>query len=144
MDRDLTEQWIANTRMSSQKRKNSKKTKFSTWAVRDAQDSKENYPECVSWLALKRYAEYMTETAKKYWLWNWIKWIPENSYEQSMVRHMQKYFANKYNWAELEPDVDHLAAMFFNLQGLMHECEKLKQLWAKKKSWQGKTKNLVR
>lgn len=98
---------------------------FETGAIRDIETDKEDYIETVSWLALRRYAKYMKTQEGKYGRGNWKKGIPVESYEQSLMRHLQKYFANKYDDANLEPDVDHLAAAMFNLQGLMHELEKL-------------------
>jgi hypothetical protein len=102
------------------------KEKFKTGAIRII-EGKEDYVETISYLALKRYAEYMTNKAKVYGRGNWRKGIPIESYEQSLMRHVQKYFANKYDNANLEPEEDHLSAILFNLQGLIHEEEKLKQ-----------------
>jgi hypothetical protein len=98
---------------------------FETGAKRDS-DDKEDYVETISYLALKRFAEYMTKMASKYGRGNWRKGIPIESYEQSLMRHLQKYLANKYDNAGLEVDVDHLSAALFNLQGLLHEEEKNK------------------
>lgn len=69
----------------------------------------------------------MTRMATKYGRGNWRKGIPIESYEQSLLRHIQKYLVNKYDGAGLEPEIDHLAAALFNLQGIIHEEEKLKQ-----------------
>lgn len=99
--------------------------KFYTGAVRDDQTNKEDYIESISWLTLKRYAQYMTKMSSKYGRGNWIKGIPIESYEQSLLRHIQKYLSNKYYNTQVEPDVDHLSAALFNLQGLIHEEEKL-------------------
>lgn len=104
----------------------SDKKKFATGAVRDIQEGKEDYIESVSWLALRRFALYMNDKASKYGIGNWIKGIPIESYESSLMRHLQKYFAEKYNGVDYEPDYDHLSAAMFNLQGIMHEQEKLK------------------
>ena len=98
---------------------------FETGAKRDS-EGKEDYVETQSFLAMQRYAVYMTSQAKKYGRGNWRKGIPISSYEESFMRHMHKYFANKYDNANLEPEVDHLAAMRFNLDGIMHEEEKNK------------------
>ncbi len=98
---------------------------FETGAKRDI-EGKEDYIETISYLTLKRYAEYMTSKAKVYGRGNWRKGIPIESYEQSLMRHLQKYFANKYDNANLESQEDHLSAAMFNLQGLIHEEEKLK------------------
>lgn len=97
------------------------KTKFKTGAVRDNQEGKEDYIESISWIALQRYAKYMSKMASKYGRGNWRKGIPIESYEQSLLRHIQKYIANKYDDAGLEPEIDHLGAALFNLTGIMHE-----------------------
>lgn len=98
---------------------------FKTGSVRDDQHDKEDYIESISWLTLKRYAQYMTKMSSKYGRGNWIKGIPIESYEQSLLRHIQKYLSNKYYGTNIEPEVDHLSATLFNLQGLIHEEEKL-------------------
>jgi hypothetical protein len=97
--------------------------KFNTGSVRDSDEGKEDYIESISWLTLKRYAQYMKRQEKKYGRGNWLKGIPKESYEQSLLRHIQKYISNKYYGTKVEPDVDHLAASLFNLQGLIHEEE---------------------
>lgn len=102
------------------------KIMFETGAVRDSQSGKENYPETISYLALKRFAVYMTACGDRYGLGNFKKGIPIESYEASLMRHIQKYFANKYEGASLEPEVDHLSAMMFNIQGILYEEERNK------------------
>jgi DNA-directed RNA polymerase specialized sigma24 family protein len=99
---------------------------FDTGAVRD-RGGKEDYVETVSFSALKRFAEYMTAKKEVYGEGNWRKGIPIESYEESLFRHVQKYFANKYEGAGLEPETDHLAGAFFNLQGIMHEEERARR-----------------
>lgn len=101
-----------------------KLTKFKTGAVRDTQDGKEDYIESISWLTLRRYAQYMGRMAPKYGRGNWIKGIPKENYEQSLLRHIQKYLSQKYYKVDIEPGIDHLSAALFNLQGLIHEEEK--------------------
>ena len=96
---------------------------FSTGAVRDDQDDKESYPESVSFLTLRRYARYMLKQSKKYGTGNWKKGIPTESYEDSLMRHLMKYFIHKQYNVQIEPDVDHLAAALFNLQGIIHNEE---------------------
>ena len=98
---------------------------FDTGARRDIDTEKEDYIESLSWTTLRRYAKYMKTQEVKYGSGNWKKGIPIEEYEKSLMRHIQKYFANKYEDANLEPEVDHLSASFFNLQGLIHETEKL-------------------
>lgn len=99
------------------------KTHFSTGAVRDTQEGKEDYIESFSWLTFRRYAFYMKQMEAKYGRGNWIKGIPKANYLVSLMRHLQKYIANKLYGAKLEPEIDHLSAALFNLQGLIHEEE---------------------
>jgi len=94
---------------------------FSSGAIRDSEDDKEDYIETISWTAFKRYAQYMTRCKKKYGAGNFKKGIPTESYERSLVRHLQKYLVNKYEKGQEEPDVDHLSAIIFNCFGIMHE-----------------------
>lgn len=95
--------------------------KFTTGAIRDNDDKKEDYIETISWTAFKRYAQYMTGKKSKYGSGNFKKGIPIESYEQSLVRHLQKYLENKYEDGNVETLEDHLSAMVFNIFGIMHE-----------------------
>lgn len=94
---------------------------FKSGAIRDLDDSKEDYIETISWRAMKRYAQYMTKQKSKYGAGNFKKGIPVESYEQSLLRHVQKYLENKYEGGDVEVDFDHLSAMMFNIVGIMHE-----------------------
>ncbi len=99
----------------------SKTTKFETGAIRDSQEGKEDYVETISWSAFKRYAQYMTAKKEKYGKGNFKKGIPIDNYEQSLMRHVQKYMVNKYEGGTLEQEEDHLSAILFNVFGIMHE-----------------------
>lgn len=100
----------------------SKKTRnFETGAVRDLETDKEDYTETISWTAFKRFAKYMTGKKAKYGQGNFKKGIPIESYERSLLRHIQKYMANKYEDGDVEKEEDHLGAMVFNIFGIMHE-----------------------
>jgi hypothetical protein len=101
----------------------SKIRKFTSGAIRDNDDTKEDYIETISWKAMKRYAQYMTGKKKKYGAGNFKKGIPQESYEQSLVRHLQKYLANKYEGGDVEKEEDHLSAMLFNVFGIINEQE---------------------
>lgn len=96
---------------------------FKTGAIRDNDDGKEDYIETISWRAMKRYAQYMTSKKKKYGSGNFKKGIPIESYERSLLRHIQKYLENKYEDGTTEVNEDHLSAMVFNIFGIMHEQE---------------------
>ncbi len=95
--------------------------KFSTGAVRDVANGKEDYTETISWSAFKRYAKYMTKMAEKYGVGNFKKGIPIDSYEKSLLRHIQKYMENKFEGGIVEVEQDHLSAIVFNVFGIMHE-----------------------
>lgn len=101
---------------------------FNTGAVRNNDTGKPNFVASISWLALKRYSLFQNAAIKRagYPEDNWRKGIPLEEYEKSLLRHIQQYFANKYEGANDEPDTDHLCAALFNLQGILHEEEKLK------------------
>jgi hypothetical protein len=99
-------------------------TQFSTGAIRDTQDGKEDYIETISWSALKRYAQYMTSKKSKYGSGNFKKGIPIDNYEKSLVRHVQKYLENKYEDGQVENEEDHLSAIVFNVFGIMHELSR--------------------
>lgn len=103
-------------------------TYFETGAVRDNSANKEEYVETISWLALRAYAKYMTRKAAVYGRGNWRKGIPVESYENALIRHLQKYLANKYDNAGFETDEDHLSAMVFNIFGIIHDREKAKRI----------------
>jgi hypothetical protein len=102
------------------------KRKFATGAVRDSEQGKEHYVECLSFTAMERFARYMLTCEGKYPPDNWRKGIPIKAYEQSLLRHIQKYFKNKYEGGNSEPEIDHLSAAWFNLRGIIHEEERLK------------------
>lgn len=99
-------------------------TKFDTGAIRDSQEGKETYVETVSFRALRRFATYMTGKKKKYGAGNFKKGIPIENYEESLWRHVIKYFENKYEGGTVEKEEDHLAAIVFNTFGIMHEENK--------------------
>jgi hypothetical protein len=103
---------------------------FETGAVRDSEDGKEDYIETISWTAFRRYAEYMTGKKSKYGAGNFKKGIPIESYEKSLVRHVQKYLANKYENGDFEKEEDHLSAILFNVFGIIHEEEKAQRAGA--------------
>lgn len=100
---------------------------FGTGAIRDVDSHKPDYIETVSWSAFRRFGEYMTSKKQKYGSGNFKKGIPVESYEQSLVRHLQKYLENKYEQGTDEVNEDHLCAMIFNINGILHEEERIKK-----------------
>jgi len=101
-------------------------TKFATGAIRDSQEGKPDYVETLSYTALNRYIRYMTGKKAKYGAGNFKKGIPIESYEKSLMRHIDKYMRNKYEYGDDEKDEDHLGAIIFNVFGIMHEEERKK------------------
>ncbi len=106
--------------------KKSSTTTFLTGAMRDSQEGKPDFVSTISWTAFNRYARYMTKQAEKYGGGTFKKGIPVESYEKSLVRHIDKYMRNKYESGSDELEVDHLCAILFNVFGLIHEEEQVK------------------
>jgi hypothetical protein len=97
-------------------------TKFDSGAIRDTQEGKPNFYECISPFAMWRYGLYMNKAASKYGADNWTKGIPIESYIQSLERHLLKLKMElKYGYTMEEGD--HASAIIFNAMGLIHEQE---------------------
>ncbi len=101
--------------------------KFSSGAIRESEEQKEDYTETISWTSFKRYAKYMTSKKNKYGSGNFKKGMDIPSYERSMLRHVQKYMENKYEEGIIETDQDHLSAIVYNVFGIMHEEERIRK-----------------
>lgn len=101
-------------------------TKFKSGAIRDSQKGKVDFTETISWTAFNRYARYMTSKKEKYGAGNFKKGIDTWSYVQSALRHIDKYMRNTYENGTDELDQDHLAAIVFNVFGIMHNEEQKK------------------
>lgn len=97
---------------------------FKSGAIRDDDNTKPDFIETVSWTAFRKFGEYMTSKKTRYGQGNFKKGIPIESYEQSLVRHLQKYLENKYEGGTQELNEDHLSAMIFNIFGILHEQER--------------------
>ena len=106
---------------------NMKITRFKTGAIRDSSEGKVDFVETVSFTAHERFARYMTGKKKKYGVGNFKKGILIEYYEQSLLRHINIYFQNKYEHGNFEPKEDHLAAIRFNVDGIMFEEEMKKR-----------------
>jgi hypothetical protein len=70
-------------------------------------------PDLVSPFALMRLGKWMGLGAKKHGDRNWEKGLPFSSMLQAIWRHLLK-------WMMSWEDEDHLAAVLFNVQALMH------------------------
>lgn len=94
--------------------------RFDSGAVRGS-GGKLDFPEYISAHMLYRFSLYMQKNALRYGAGNWRKGIPGGEYWRSLTRHFFMLFLEKSEGVTLEPDTDHLSAMIFNIQGLMHE-----------------------
>jgi len=88
---------------------------FSTWSLRDTQEWKPRY-DLISTHWLKRVALLMARWADKYWERNWELWQETDRFLASAMRHMFQY-------AEWDTTEDHLAAVCFNVMGIIHMQE---------------------
>lgn len=101
---------------------------FEGGATRQSDEGKLHYKGFLSPRALRKYAEYMeshrvqadgnTRDPD-----NWKKGIPLDAYEDSFIRHVFEWWelievGNREEAKEITP------ALFFNIQGWMHEMEK--------------------
>lgn len=80
-------------------------------AVREAKEGMGRF-DCLPWPAIQRLAKQYEGGAEVHGAWNWRKGIPQTSYLSSALRHLMKY-------SEGWEDEDHLAAVMFNICGLI-------------------------
>lgn len=111
---------------------------FSTGANRDVDTGKLDYEGFLSPLALKSFAEYMHRN--RYLRDgsirdsdNWQKGIPLDVYMKSMFRHFFEVWTMHRNGYAAEPGQPDpletaLDALFFNVQGYLHETKKANSL----------------
>lgn len=88
------------------------RVKFFTGAVRDVDDGKPRY-DLIGLHGLTRLAFLMARGALKYGERNWEKGQPASRYLASAFRHLVQY-------AMGDRSEDHLAAVAFNVFGIMH------------------------
>jgi len=103
---------------------------FETGATRDTDQGKIHYKGFLSPLALKVFGEYMESHRVQADGSirdpdNWKKGIPLDAYEDSLIRHVMEFHMlleteGREAAAKVAP------AIFFNIQGWMHEWEKEK------------------
>ncbi len=92
---------------------------FGTGSVRDTDDGKPRFDFFSPWAAL-RFAIHMTKGALKYGERNWEKGQPVTVLVASLFRHL-------YAFIRGERDEDHLAALLFGVQAIIHFEELAKQ-----------------
>ena len=88
---------------------------FATGSVRDRGDLKPR-PDLISPFALMRVGEHMRKGAAKYGVLTWQLGQPFSEVTASMFRHLLQ-------WEQGDEEEDHLAAIVFGAQALMHYRE---------------------
>lgn len=93
------------------------RVKFDSGMVRDTSVGKIDYTLIMDGPMLERWAQHLTNGAKKYEKRNWMKaggkasGVNEyNRFKESALRHLMQWFSG-------EDDEDHAAAVFFNING---------------------------
>ena|SRR5690606_1387911 len=89
-----------------------KRESFESGAVRDTQEGKPRY-DLIPPAPLKRVAELYARGAEKYSAHNWTRGMGTSRMLASAMRHLEQYRAG-------DVDEDHLAAVVFNVFGIMH------------------------
>lgn len=107
--------------------------KFETGATRDGEDGKYDYEGALSPLVIERFGEYMYSHSfqadgSRRTSDNWQKGIPLTSYMKSMFRHLFDVWKLHRGHAVIDRKTnkvvtmeDALCAVFFNVQGYLHE-----------------------
>lgn len=101
--------------MATDMKDSGERREFGTGAVRDTASDKER-PDLISPFALVRVGQWLKHGAKQYGERNWEKGFPFSVCYASLLRHVLKF-------AMRCTDEDHLAAIVFNAQAIMHYQE---------------------
>jgi hypothetical protein len=98
---------------------------YDTGATRDRNEDKLDYRGFTSFTAWRRFAQYMHQHRKQADgqlrpADNWKKGIPVNDYLESMTRHFVDFEIAEQSGNQ-EEAMELACAIWFNLQGYMHE-----------------------
>lgn len=85
---------------------------FNSGSRRDSQEGKGS-PDLISMFMLDRLSKHYEAGAKKYAARNWELGQPSSQYMRSAMRHIIK-------WMMGYRDEDHLAAIIWNISGIIH------------------------
>jgi hypothetical protein len=108
--------------MDTEMRDSGDRRVFTTGAVRDTGEGKPR-PDLISAFFRLRLGAWMARGAKKYCERNWEKGMPLSVFLASLHRHLAQFEAGLR-------DEDHLAAIAFNVMGLIHGEEMLdRRVW---------------
>ena len=100
-----------------------KRKKFESGMVRDVTDDKTDYTLVLDGPMLERWAIHLNKGAAKYDKHNWLKADGEEElarFRESAMRHFVQALRG-------EVDEDHIAAVFFNLNGMAYVQDRLKE-----------------
>lgn len=92
-----------------------KRVEYPTGALRDTNEGKPRY-DLIAHEALDRLAALMARGAEKYGDNNWKRGIPTERFYESAFRHLMQ-------WRSGDESEDHLAAVLFNISGIMYNQE---------------------
>jgi len=112
-----------------------KKKVYSTGAKRDVQDGKGRF-DLIPGYALQRLADHYENGARKYSERNWEKGIPISRFVDSAFRHLNK-------WTQGYDEEDHLAAVAWNVFGLMWTQEMIRRKLLPGTLWAGMRYDLI-
>jgi hypothetical protein len=102
---------------------------FPSGATRDTAKNKPDYEGYVSPLVIKRFGEYMT----KHQVQsdgairdsdNWQRGIPKDTYIKSAFRHFLDWLLEHDGYKSRDGLEEALCALYFNVQGYLHETLK--------------------
>lgn len=99
---------------------------FDTGATRGSLEGKPSYMGFMSPLVVERFGQYMLEHQLQAGGTcrapdNWKKGIPLDAYLDSMLRHVVSLWLTHEGHADWDKVEDTLCALFFNVQGYLHE-----------------------
>lgn len=102
---------------------------FASGATRDDTTDKLDFEGFLSPLAIEAFAEYMHKNRFQAdgvirESDNWQKGIPKEAYMKSMFRH---FFVVWKHYRSSDDYIEDLCALYFNVQGLLHETLKEKK-----------------
>lgn len=94
---------------------------FESGMVRDTEEGKTFWSLVASGPMLRRWADHLTNGARKYDKNNWMK----AAGEEELQRFKESAFRHFMQWYYGDADEDHAAAVIFNLNGAEYVKEKL-------------------
>jgi len=101
-----------------------KRLNFKSGMVRDITDNKIDYTLILDGPMFKKWAQHLTDGAKKYSKRNWMK---ANSVEE-LERFKESAARHFVQWITGETDENHSAAVFFNINAYEYLKEKLENM----------------